>query len=302
MLRDQQRVVDAAMRASRSIERAIAIVAEAWRRGGRVIFVGAGTSGRLGVLEAAEMPPTFGVSPRLAVAVMAGGRQAVHRAREGVEDDAAAGARAIERLRAGRADAVVGISASGVTPFVCGALRRARRRHAHLIGITCGERAALQRLTDVLVPLRVGPEAIAGSTRLKAGTATKIVLNVITTAAMVELGKTYGNLMVDLQVNSAKLEDRAIRIVCRLTGLDPRGARRVLRQAHGSAKLAIVMQKSGLESAAARRRLRAAGGSVRRAIETPGAADRRRPPDRRGPARSDAAGEMKRGRLSRWRR
>src|SRR5262249_34027378 len=161
--------------------------------GGRLIFVGAGTSGRLGVLEAAELPPTFGIEPSVARAVMAGGHAAVARAKEGVEDDAAEGERALRGLRPLRKDVVIGISASGITPFVRGALSHARTKGTPVVGITCDRKSAIAKLSDVLIVLSVGPELIAGSTRLKAGTATKVVLNILTTTAMIRAGKTYRN-------------------------------------------------------------------------------------------------------------
>jgi N-acetylmuramic acid 6-phosphate etherase len=231
------------------------------------VIVGAGTSGRLGVLEAAEMPPTFGVSRRTIVAVMAGGRQAVHRAKEGVEDDRAEGNRALGRLRPRKHDVVIGVSASGVTPFVRGALSRARRADAHLIGITCSPRSEMRKLVDLLVELDVGPEVITGSTRLKAGTATKIALNLLTTSAMIRIGKTYGNLMVDVQANSKKLRDRGTRIVSAITGLGYDESLRLLRRAKWSVKTAIVMHERRLTYADAMARVRAAGGSIRRALE-----------------------------------
>jgi len=205
MTRDLRHAFDAVQRAKGTIGRGVQLLVDALQSGGRIVLVGAGTSGRLGVLEAAEMPPTFGVDPRTVVAIMAGGRSAVHRAKEGVEDDGPAGDRALGRLQLTKRDVVIGVSASGVTPFVRGALTRAGRARARVIGITCSQGADMRKLVDVLVKLDVGPEVIAGSTRLKAGTATKIALNLLTTSAMIRIGKTYGNLMVDVQANSAKL-------------------------------------------------------------------------------------------------
>jgi len=248
------------------IARAAELVARAWRAGGRIVFVGAGTSGRLGVLEAAELPPTFGIPPRRAVAIMAGGPGAVGRAREGVEDDARAGKMSARRLRLTRRDVIIGISASGVTPFVQAAVTEAKKAGAGIIAITCDPGSPLKRPANVFIVLDTGPEIIAGSTRLKAGTATKIALNMITTTAMVRAGKTYGHLMVDVQINSDKLRDRARRIVSSVTGIEGEAADTLLRQAGGSVKTAIVMQKADVSRAEAIRRIRAAGDSVRRAI------------------------------------
>ena len=191
------------------------IIVEALRKGGRVIFVGAGTSGRLGVVESAEMPTTFGTNPDLVQAVMAGGKDAFLHTKEGAEDSYEEGARAIQRLRPTTKDVVVGVSASGMTPYVRGGLTRARKADAKIIFVTCDPRTELQTFVDLTIAPAVGPEVIAGSTRLKAGTATKLVLNMLTTAAMVRIGKTYGNLMVDLHTGSEKARDRARRIIAR---------------------------------------------------------------------------------------
>jgi N-acetylmuramic acid 6-phosphate etherase len=261
---------DNAMRAVRlaapQLVRAASLVAEALGAGGRLIFVGAGTSGRLGVLEAAEMPPTFGISRHQVLAIMAGGPEAVHRAKEGVEDDEEEGVRTAAKLKPARGDVVVGISASGVTPFVRGALRRARRSGSSIIGVTCDPRSDMRKLADVLVVLRVGPEVIAGSTRLKAGTATKIALNTLTTSAMIRIGKTYGNLMVDVQSNSAKLRDRSRRILCTVTDVTPAAANALLRRTRGNLKAAIVIGKTGVSLARALELLQRSNGSVRAAI------------------------------------
>ncbi len=256
MILDNRHVLAAVQREKTRIARATTLMADAVLKGGRLIFAGAGTSGRLGVLEAAELPPTFGIDPRTARALMAGGAAAVHRAREGVEDDYEEGERAMRRLRPTRKDIVVGISASGITPFVRGAVTRARAAKAPVIGVTCDPQSALKDLADVLIVLAVGPEVIAGSTRLKAGTATKIVLNMLTTAAMVRAGKTYGNLMVDVKSNSDKLRDRARRIVGSITGLDDDAADVWLQRARWNVKAAIVMQQTGATRAKALSRLR----------------------------------------------
>jgi N-acetylmuramic acid 6-phosphate etherase len=212
------------------------------------------------------MPPTFGTKADLVLAVMAGGQDAVVRAKEGVEDNYEEGARSINRLRPTKKDVVIGVSASGMTPFVRGALTRARRAGSKIIFVTCDPRTELQTFVDLTIAPGVGPEVIAGSTRLKAGTATKLVLNMLTTGAMVRTGKTYGNLMVDVQVGSEKLKDRARRIIVIVTGLEYEAADELLRSADWNVKAAIVMQKTGLPYAKAVARLRKAHDFVRDAI------------------------------------
>ena len=256
MVLDNRSVLAAVQREKTRIARGAELVADAVLTGGRLIFVGAGTSGRLGVLEAAELPPTFGIDPGTAHAIMAGGAEAVHRAKEGVEDDYAEGERVMRGLRPARKDVVTGISASGITPFVRGAVAIARAANARIIGITCDARSELINLADVAIVLAVGPEVIAGSTRLKAGTATKIVLNMLTTAAMVRAGKTYGNLMVDVKSNSDKLRDRARRIIASVTGLEHDAADALLQRAQWNVKAAILMQQAGLTRPKALSRLR----------------------------------------------
>ncbi len=256
MILDNRHVLAAVQREKTHIARGAELVADAVLRGGRLIFAGAGTSGRLGVLEAAELPPTFGIDPDTALAIMAGGAAAVHRAKEGVEDDYEEGERAMRGLRPTRKDVVIGISASGITPFVRGAVARAHAAKAPIIGVTCDPRSELNDFADVSIVLPVGPEVIAGSTRLKAGTATKIVLNMLTTAAMVHAGKTYGNLMVDVKSNSDKLRDRARRIIGSVTGLEYDAADALLQQAQWNVKVAILMQQTGVTRAKALSRLR----------------------------------------------
>lgn len=266
MLAEDRKTVAAVQREKERIAHGVDIITESVRKGGRLIFVGAGTSGRLGVLEAAEMPPTFGLSPTLVQAVMAGGKEAVFRAKEGVEDDYEEGARAVARLRPMRRDVVVGVSASGITQFVRGALTRARKAGLKIIFVTCWPGTELQTFVDLVIAPAVGPEILTGSTRLKAGTATKMVLNMLTTISMVRVGKTYGNLMVDVQTTSEKLRDRARRILSVTTGLDYDAADRLLRRARWNVKAAIVMQKTGLTHAKALTALRKADHSVRNAI------------------------------------
>ena len=256
MILDNRGVLAAVQREKVRVARGAALMADAVLKGGRLIFAGAGTSGRLGVLEAAELPPTFGINAQTARAIMAGGRAAVHRAKEGVEDDYHEGQRAMRKLRPTRDDVAVAISASGITPFVRGAVAAARASKAGIIGVTCDARSELKDLADVAIVLAVGPEVIAGSTRLKAGIATKIVLNMLTTAAMVRAGKTYGNLMVDVKSNSDKLRDRGRRIIGSVTGLDYDDADALLRRARWNVKAAILMQETGVSLATALSRLR----------------------------------------------
>jgi N-acetylmuramic acid 6-phosphate etherase len=266
MLNEDRKMLAAVQREKDRIAVGVDIITQALRQKGRIIFVGAGTSGRLGVLESAEMPPTFGISPDLVLAIMAGGKGALLRAREGVEDNHEEGARSINRLRPTKKDVVIGVSASGMTQFVRGALTRARRANAKIIFITCDPRTELQTFVDLTIAPAVGPEVIAGSTRLKAGTATKLVLNMLTTAAMIRIGKTYGNLMVDVQTGSEKLRDRARRIIVIVTGLEYDAADELLQRARWNVKAAIVMQKTGLTYSRALSRLRGAHDFVRDAI------------------------------------
>src|SRR5476651_2794437 len=236
MLNEDRKMVAAVQREKERIAVGVEIITQALRKNGRIVFVGAGTSGRLGVLESAEMPPTFGTGPDLVQAIMAGGKGAVLRAKEGVEDNYEEGARSIVRLKSSKKDVVIGVSASGMTPFVRGALTRARRSGSKIIFVTCDPRTELQTFVDLTIAPAVGPEVIAGSTRLKAGTATKIVLNMLTTASMIRIGKTYGNLMVDVQMGSEKLRDRARRIITTVTGLDYDEADKLLRDRTGTSK------------------------------------------------------------------
>jgi N-acetylmuramic acid 6-phosphate etherase len=264
MNRADRRAVRAVGRAAPAIGRAVDLIVRALSRRGRLIFVGAGTSGRLGVLEAAECPPTFDTPPALVQAVIAGGRRTVFRSAEGAEDDGPDGARQIRR-RVRRGDVVVGIAASGVTPFVRGALGEARRRGAATALVTCNPDVPA-RAARVVIALDVGPEVLTGSTRLKAGTATKLALNTLTTASFARLGKVYGNRMVDLRPRSAKLRARALRLVRELGRVPPREAEGLLRAARGSAKLAIAMARLHVDAREARRRLRTAAGSLRHAL------------------------------------
>ncbi|MEP7305400.1 MAG: N-acetylmuramic acid 6-phosphate etherase [Acidobacteriota bacterium] len=266
MLNEDRKMLAAVQREKNRIAVGVDIITKVLRRGGRVIFVGAGTSGRLGLLEAAEMPPTFGTDPALVQAIMPGGKSALVRPRGGVEDSYEQGARSMTRLKPSPKDVVIGVSASGMTQFVRGALTRARRADSKIVFVTCDPQTELQTFVDLTIAPAVGPEVIAGSTRLKAGTATKIVLNMLTTGAMVRIGKTYGNLMVDVETGSEKRKDRARRIIAIVTGLEPDMADKLLRRAHWNVKAAIVMQRSGLTFTRALSRLRLAHDFVRDAI------------------------------------
>lgn len=270
MNREDRRAVAAVGRVRSQIAAAVELIVPALQKGGRLVFIGAGTSGRLGVLEAAECPPTFGTRPRLVQAIIAGGRGSVFRSREGAEDDEAAARRAV-RARVRRGDVVVGISASGVTPFVRTALTVARRQGAATVLVACnaqGARRSRSAANLSVVPV-TGPEVLAGSTRLKAGTATKLVLNTLTTAAMTGLGRVYGNRMVDLQPRSAKLYERALRLVAELGGVSRKRARAALKASRGRVRVAIVMAKSGGNVVEATRALVAVGGSLRSALQKP---------------------------------
>ncbi len=266
VLAEDKKVVAAVQKERERIAHGVEIIAGALRKGGRLILVGAGTSGRLGILEAAEMPPTFSTRPELVQAIMAGGQAAVFRAREGVEDNFEEGGRSVARLRIGRRDVLIGVSASGITQFVRGALTVARTKGARIIFVTCWPGTELQNYVDLIIAPAVGPEVIAGSTRLKAGTATKLVLNMLTTVSMVKIGKTYGNLMVDVKTSSEKLKDRAQRIVSMVTGADPDEAKALLLRARWNVKAAIVMKKAGLTLTQALRRLKQSGDSIREAL------------------------------------
>jgi N-acetylmuramic acid 6-phosphate etherase len=229
------------------LARIIELAEAAFRGGGRLLYVGAGTSGRLGVLDAAECPPTFGTPPEMVVGIIAGGATALVRSVEGAEDDVNAGLAVMDERRVSAADLVVGIAASGTTPYVRAALSRAQALGARTALVTCAEPPAVLRETcDVCAVLRVGPEVVTGSTRMKAGTATKLALNTITTGAMIRLGKVYGNLMVDLRAWNDKLVDRSERIVMETTGLGREQARAAIDAADGRVKLAIVMARRGV--------------------------------------------------------
>jgi len=257
----------AVRRALPEIERVVDETVDRWRRGGRLLYFGAGTSGRLGVLDASECPPTFSSPPEQVQGFIAGGDVALRQAVEGAEDDAAAGAAAVDAAGAGPADVVVGLAASGSTPYVLGALAAARRRGAYTASVVCNPGSAVARAADVAIVVEVGPEVVTGSTRLKAGTAQKLVLNMLTTASMVRSGKVYGNLMVDLKATNEKLRRRAARIVAQVAGIAPAAAVPLLEQTGYRAKPAILMARAGCDAGEAERRLAAAGGMLRVALE-----------------------------------
>jgi N-acetylmuramic acid 6-phosphate etherase len=266
MNREDARAVRAVGRVAARIAAGVELIVTALSRGGRLFFVGAGTSGRLGVLEAAECPPTFGTPRHLVQAIMAGGRASVFRSREGAEDDEAAAAREVRR-RVRRGDVVVGVSASGVTPFVRAALREARRRGAGTALVACTRAVPGRVHAQVVIDPQPGPEVLAGSTRLKAGTATKLVLNTLTTASMARLGRVHGNRMVDLEPRSRKLRARALLLVQELAGVSRPRAARALQGAHGRVRVAVVMAARGTSPREAARALRAAGGALRPVLE-----------------------------------
>ena len=257
----------AVARQSKQIAAAIDLIVARFKEGGRFFYVGAGTSGRLGVLDASECPPTFGVPPSLVQGIIAGGRRALVRSAEGAEDYPEDGAAAIEKKRVRVRDVVVGLAACGMTPFVHGALKQARRIGAATIFVTCAPEAVEHIPAEIIINPVVGPEVITGSTRMKAGTATKLVLNTLTTGAMIRLGKVYGNLMVDLKAVNEKLRDRSVRIVMEMTNLNRPRARRLLARAQGKVKAAIVMHFRRTDMAGALKILDECDQFLRKAIE-----------------------------------
>lgn len=267
MNREDLKVVAAVERVLPEIARAIETVTERVQAGGRLIYIGAGTSGRLGVLDASECPPTFNTPPALVVGLIAGGHRALRNAIEGAEDNRQAGEEDLRGVEVDAKDVVCGIATSGRTPYVLGGLAYARSLGAATLGVTCNEVSELSEVSDVLIAPVVGPEILSGSTRLKAGTATKMVLNMISTGTMIRIGKTYGNWMVDLRATNVKLKDRSIRIVSGITGLDRQRAESLLARCDGEVKTAIVSQALGVEKIEAQERLKAAAGRLRTAIQ-----------------------------------
>lgn len=261
--REDARTIEAIASARTQLAAAIDRTAAALRHGGRLFYVGAGTSGRLGVLDAAECPPTFCTPPELVQGIIAGGAGALVRSSEGLEDLAADGAQAIADHRVTNLDVVVGITAGGTTPYVHGALHAARQRGAATVFIACVPPEQVSAAVDVDIRLLVGPEVLAGSTRLKAGTVTKLALNILSTGAMVKLGKVYGNRMVDVAVTNSKLHDRALRILQDLTDLDRHAAAELLERSDRQVKLALLMHWTGVDAAEGRQRLAKHQGNLR---------------------------------------
>jgi N-acetylmuramic acid 6-phosphate etherase len=266
MNREDARVAAAVRREIPAIVRAVDAIIQSIESGGRLIYAGAGSSGRIAVMDAAECPPTFGISPRTVRAVIAGGNRALRGAVEGAEDSPLSGARDMAALAVGPRDAVVTIAASGTTPYVLGALRRARSLGARTIALTGNPSSPAARAADISIALRTGAEMIAGSTRLKAGTAQKLVLNMLSTAAMVRLGHVYDNLMIDVAQTNAKLRRRAVAILEQATGARKSVAARALHKAGGNSRAALVMLRTGANLAEARRRLKMAGNNLRIAL------------------------------------
>jgi len=264
---EDRKVAPAVAKERKAMAKAVDLIVESFHEGGRLFYVGAGTSGRLGVLDASECPPTFGTDPEIVQGVIAWGPGALIRAVEGAEDSRRDGARALKEKGLNAADVVVGIATCGITPYVLAAIEYARRIKAGTIFIACSPESIPGIKADVIINPVVGPEVITGSTRMKAGTATKLVLNTLTTTAMIKLGKVYGNLMVDLKAGSDKLRDRAERIVMQATGLSRQKARKLLSTAEGLAKVAIVMHFRKLSADGAGQLLTVCGGSLRKAIE-----------------------------------
>jgi N-acetylmuramic acid 6-phosphate etherase len=265
--REDQSVAKAVEKALPEIARAVDVISKALAQGGRLFYVGAGTSGRLGILDASECPPTFGTDPELVQGLIAGGEAALVNALEGAEDDAAAGAQDLKKQQLSLLDVVVGISASGRTPYVAGALTYAKEVGAATVALSCNAPAEISGLADVAIEVVTGPEVLMGSTRMKAGTAQKMVLNMLSTASMVRCGKVYRNLMIDVRPTNVKLVDRATRILTLAADVDYETAAAALKAANNRAKVALVMLKTGLSAEEAETRLQEVNGFVRKAIE-----------------------------------
>ena len=263
---EDKKVAEAVAKQKRNIARAVDLIVGRLRGGGRLFFVGAGTSGRLGVMEAVECPPTFGTHPSLIQGIIAGGKKALWRSIEGAEDSTNEAKKVLSKLRLGEKDIVIGIAASATTPFVLGALSYAKKKGSARVLITCNP--INSQLANINISLLVGPEVISGSTRMKAGTATKMVLNMLTTASMVRLGKTYGNLMVDVQPNSKKLKDRARRIIMQILGIGPERADSLLNKSNWDVKISILMGMKNLSYKEAKERLARCGGFLREALNS----------------------------------
>jgi N-acetylmuramic acid 6-phosphate etherase len=266
--KEDAKVAAAVSKALPEIARAIDAIVEALSRGGRLIYVGAGTSGRIAALDSAECPPTFSTDPRQVQFVMAGGEKALGRAIEANEDSPELGQRDLARLKPTKKDVVAGIAASGRTPYTVAAVEYAKKKGAKTIGISCNPDSALARAADIAITAEVGPEVISGSTRMKAGTAQKMILNMLTTGAMTKLGYVYGNLMVNVAPKNEKLVERAITILSQAAEIDRERAGLALDQSGRSVPVTLVMLRAGISRTEAKRRLKAAGGNVRKAIDS----------------------------------
>ncbi|HEX8983854.1 MAG TPA: N-acetylmuramic acid 6-phosphate etherase [Bryobacteraceae bacterium] len=264
---EDRKVAEAVSREIPKIAEAVEAIVARLERGGRLYYIGAGTSGRLGVLDAAECPPTYKIPPEMVQGIMAGGERALARATEANEDDAALGVGDLEARGFTGGDVLVGIAASGRTPYVLGAVARARELGAATIGISCTPDSELSRAVEIAIAPVTGPEVIAGSTRMKAGTATKLVLNMLSTATMIRLGHVYGNLMVNVQPKNVKLRERAVRIIAEAAGVDRERAEAYLDSSNGTVKVAILMARLGIAREDAERKLDAAGGRIREALQ-----------------------------------
>jgi N-acetylmuramic acid 6-phosphate etherase len=260
-------VFTAVHRERESIAKAADMIVAAFKEGGRLIYVGAGTSGRLGILDAAECPPTYGTDPKMIIGIIAGGKNAVFQSAEGAEDFPENGAKDIQQAEVNHRDVVMGITSGGTTPYVMGALFEAKKRNAKTIFLCCNRETMPIFDVDIIIRPIVGPEAITGSTRMKAGTATKLILNMLTTTTMIKIGKVYENLMVDLRATNVKLTDRAERIIMTVTGVSQDNAKELLESAFGNAKVAIVMQKLRIDYTEAKKRLDVQGGFIRKVLE-----------------------------------
>ena len=263
---EDQMIAQAVAQEADAIAAAVDAIVERLHAGGRLLYIGAGTSGRLGVLDASECPPTFNTPPTMVIGIIAGGREALTNAIEGAEDNRDLAVRDLEQHGLCSQDCLVGIATSGRTPYVLAALEHAKHVGAVAIGLACNKDSAISQVADIMITPIVGPEIISGSTRLKAGTATKMVLNMLTTASMVRLGKTYGNLMVDLRATNSKLKERSLRIVQAITGLDAEQATACLLASDGEVKTAIVSAMCDISSDEARQRLQASQGHLRTAL------------------------------------
>ncbi len=259
-------VITAVHREREPIAKAADMIVDTFKEGGRLIYVGAGTSGRLGILDAAECPPTYGTDPKMIIGIIAGGQKAVFQSAEDAEDFPESGAKDIQQTEVNHRDVVMGITTGGTTPYVMGALFEAKKRNAKTIFLCCNRETMPLFNVDIIIRPIVGPEVITGSTRMKAGTATKLILNMLTTTTMIKMGKVYENLMVDLRATNVKLTERAERIIMTVTGISRDDAKKLLESAFGNAKVAIVMQKLGIDYTKAKKRLDVHDGFVRKVL------------------------------------